>query len=84
MSSVIVNEKGELYGGFDSQTNKPVWFKTKRDGCEIPDAMAESVVRQLKGLGFEKVAQRDAHAVLRKWVPEDLDATTLQRPNVAT
>lgn len=76
MDSVIVNEKGELYGGFDPKTNKPVWFKTMRDGCLITDAkLAEAAVRQLKALGFDKVVQRDAHGVKRKWVPTELDAS---------
>lgn len=78
MSSVIVNEKGELYGGFDPKTNKPVWFKTMRDGCKInDDKMAEAAVRQLKALGFEQVVQRDANGVLRKWVPAELDASAI-------
>ncbi len=73
MSSVVVNDAGLLYGGF--QEGKPVWFKTKRDDCVMDDATADAVVRQLKGLGFDKVIRRDSGGVIRKWVPSDLNAT---------
>lgn len=77
MQCVIVNDKGEIYGGFSSETSKPVWFKTKRPGCDMAETMADSVLRQLQGLGFAKVAKRDANGVTRKWVPSDLDATAV-------
>ena len=73
MSSVVVNEHGLLYGGF--QEGKPIWFKTKRPDCVIKDETAEAVVKQLKGLGFEKICVRNAGGVIRKWVPADLDAS---------
>lgn len=73
---VVVNDQGELYGGFSSESSKPVWFKTKRDGCVIDCATAAMVVKQLQGLGFTKVAVRPAEGVIRKWVPADLDASS--------
>jgi hypothetical protein len=75
MASVIVNEEGELYGGFSSEASKPVWFKTKRDSCVLDDRLAETALRQLKALGYEKIALRDANGIIRKWVPADLDAS---------
>ena len=74
---VIVNDQGELYGGFSSESSKPIWFKTKREGCGIPEALADQVVKQLKALGYEKVVKRPASGVIRKWVPADLDASAL-------
>lgn len=74
---VIVNEDGELYGGYNGEIGKPIWFKTKREGCVIEEAVADMVVRQLKGLGYEKIAKRDANGIIRKWVPADLDASDL-------
>lgn len=73
---VVVNEGGELYGGFSSEASKPIWFKTKRADCVIDCSVAALVVKQLHGLGFTKVAVRPAEGVIRKWVPADLDATS--------
>lgn len=73
MSSVIVNEGGELYGGFNSETRKPIWFRTKRLGCVFDEETADKIVKQLKGLGFERIVKRDANGVIRKWVPADMD-----------
>lgn len=75
MASVIVNDEGELYGGFDPQSSRPVWFKTKRDGCILDDEIARRALSQLHQLGYTKTVIRDAHGVLRKWVPADLDAS---------
>lgn len=75
MASVIVNEDGELYGGYNGEIGKPIWFKTKRDACVMDDAMAKLAFKQLQGLGYEKIALRDASGVIRKWVPADLDAS---------
>ena len=72
---VIVNDEGLLYGGFDSEKSKPIWFKAKKDKCELPEDVADTAVRQLQALGFDKVVKRPAGAVVRKWVPEDMDAT---------
>lgn len=74
MASVIVNDDGELYGGFSSEASRPIWFKTKREQCVLDDALAQAALRQLKALGYEKIALRDANGILRKWVPADLDA----------
>ncbi len=73
MSSVIVNEDGELYAGFSSEESKPVWRKTKSQGCILDDAIAKLALKQLHGLGFTKTVIRDAGAVVRKWVPADMD-----------
>lgn len=75
MASVIVNEKGELYAGFDSETSKPLWRRNKVPACVLDDGMAATVVSQLKQLGFTKFIQRDADGVAKKWVPTDLDAS---------
>lgn len=76
MSSVIVNEDGELYGGYNGEIGKPIWFKTKRDACVLDDAIAQQAFKQLQGLGYEKIAIRDANGIIRKWVPADLDAAS--------
>jgi hypothetical protein len=75
MASVIVNEQGELYGGFSSEASKPIWFKTKRDQCVLDDVIAKTALRQLKALGYERIVMRDANGIIRKWVPADLDAS---------
>lgn len=75
MPSVIVNEDGELYGGYNGEIGKPIWFKTKRDACILDDATAKMAFKQLQGLGYDKIALRDAGGVIRKWVPADLDAS---------
>jgi hypothetical protein len=72
MQCVVVNAEGLLYGGFGE--GKPHWFKTKREECVFDESIADQVVRQLKGLGFEDVAKRDANEVARKWVPKSLSA----------
>lgn len=77
MATVIVNEDGELYGGYNGEEGKPIWFKTKRPACILDDKIADAAFKQLKGLGYEKIAKRDANGVARKCVPEDLDASTL-------
>lgn len=78
MKYVIVNDDGDLYGGFSSEASKPIWYKTRRDVCMIEsEALVDTVIRQLKALGFEKVVKRDASGVIRKWVPADLDATVV-------
>lgn len=74
MASVIVNEEGHLYGGYNSEESKPIWFKTKREGCVMDDAIAKAALKQLIGLGYEKICIRDANGILRKWVPADLNA----------
>lgn len=76
MASVIVNEDGELYGGYNGEIGKPIWFKTKRDACVMEDEMAKLAFKQLSGLGYEKIVLRDANGVIRKWVPADLDASS--------
>lgn len=76
MQCVIVNEEGELYAGF--QDGKPLWYRTKRPESVLEEPIADTVVRQLKGLGFEKVIKRSANGVARKWVPADLDASAVQ------
>ncbi len=73
---VIVNDKGELYYGFDSQAGKPDFKKSKRDGCEMTEQMADMAVKQLKQLGYERIIKRPAGGVVRKWVPADLDASS--------
>ncbi len=40
MASVIVNKDGELYGGFETERAKPIWFKTKRAECVLEDSVA--------------------------------------------
>lgn len=75
MSSVIVNEDGELYGGYNGEEGKPIWFKTKRDACILDDEIAKMALKQLQGLGYTKTVIRDAGGVIRKWVPADLDAS---------
>lgn len=74
-TSVIVNEYGELYGGYNGEEGRPIWFKTKRPACIIDDAIADQVMKQLTGLGYTKIVKRDANGVARKWVPTDLDAS---------
>lgn len=76
MDCVIVNEDGELYGGYNSEISKPIWFKTKRDVCVLDEKIADMALRQLKQLGYEKIVKRDANGIIRKWVPADLDAST--------
>lgn len=76
MASVIVNEDGELYGGYNGEIGKPIWFKTKREACVMEDEMAKLAFKQLRGLGYEKLAIRSAEGVIRKWVPADLDASS--------
>lgn len=75
MASVIVNEEGQLYGGYNGDEGKPIWFRTKRDACVLDDEIARAAFKQLQGLGYEKIALRDAGGVIRKWVPADLDAS---------
>lgn len=75
MASVIVNDRGELYAGFDSEKSKPIWRRNKTETCVLDDGMAEAVVRQLTQLGFTKFIRRDADGVAKKWVPSDLDAS---------
>lgn len=75
MASVIVNDEGQLYGGFSSEGSKPIWFRTKREDCILDDAMAKMAFKQLQGLGYEKIAIRDANGIIRKWVPADVDAS---------
>lgn len=75
MASVIVNEDGELYGGYNGEEGKPIWFKTKRGACILDDEIAKAALKQLHGLGYEKTVIRDAGGVIRKWVPADLDAS---------
>lgn len=72
---VIVNEKGELYGGFSSQESKPCWFKTKRDDCQMDEVTADAVIRQLGHMGITTVVKREAGGIIRKWVPADLDVS---------
>lgn len=75
MASVIVNEDGELYGGYNGEEGKPIWFKTKRDACVLDDAIAKQALKQLQQLGYDKTVIRDAGGIIRKWVPADLDAS---------
>jgi hypothetical protein len=75
MTYVIVNEEGQLYGGFDSEKSRPIWFKTMREGCGMPESIADAAMKQLAALGFSKIVKRNAGGVIRKWVPADLDAT---------
>lgn len=75
MASVIVNEKGELYRGFETEKARPVWVRNMHDDCVMEDAMADQVIRQLTQLGFTKFVKRDADGVKKKWVPTDLDAS---------
>lgn len=73
---VIVNDQGRLYEGFSADEARPIWRSTKTQRCVMTDeAMVDTVVRQLHQLGFTKCVKRDANAVLRKWVPADLDAS---------
>lgn len=74
MSKVIVNDAGEVYGGYSSEESRPIWFKTLRPQCVMPEEIAQMALKQLKQLGHEKVALRDANGIKRKWVPADLDA----------
>jgi hypothetical protein len=76
MDCVIVNDQGQLYGGFSSEGCKPIWFRAKREGCTMDEKTADAVLRQLLALGFTKIAKRDANGIIRKWVPADLDAST--------
>lgn len=75
MSSVIVNDEGDLYGGYNGEEGKPIWFKTKRDACVLDDEIAKAALRQLQQLGYDKTVIRSAEGVIRKWVPADLDAS---------
>lgn len=75
MASVIVNEDGHLYGGFESEKCKPIWFRNKRPECVLEDHVADQVCRQLTQLGFTKFVKRDAAKVVKKWVPNELDAS---------
>ncbi len=80
MNCVIVNANGLLYAGFEG--GKPVWRKMKSDKCQMEEAVADAVVRQLTDLGFTEFTKRNANGVVRKWVPEDLSAATLTRTEV--
>jgi hypothetical protein len=76
MASVIVNEEGELYGGFGGEGSKPIWFKTKRADCIIDDDnLAKMALKQLHALGYDKTCIRDANGIIRKWVPSEVDAS---------
>lgn len=79
MQYVIVNDEGCLYAGFETERARPVWRRTKVRECLIDEGIVDTVISQLKQLGFTKVAKREAEGVVRKWVPEDLDATELPR-----
>jgi hypothetical protein len=72
---VIVNGKGELYYGFDSQDHRPIWKKTQPDKCQLTEEMADMAIKQLKALGHEQIVKRPAGGVIRKWVPADLDVS---------
>lgn len=73
--SVIVNKDGHLYGGFETERARPIWFRNKRAECVLEDAVADQVVSQLTQLGFKEFAKRPADGVAKKWVPEELDAS---------
>jgi hypothetical protein len=75
MASVIVNDEGSLYGGYNGEEGKPIWFKTKREDCIMEDAVAKAALKQLHQLGYDKTVIRDAGGIIRKWVPADLDAS---------
>lgn len=72
---VIINDEGQLYGGYNGEIGRPIWFKTKREGCELEEAVADACIKQLKQLGYEKIVKRPAGGIIRKWVPADLDAS---------
>jgi hypothetical protein len=67
-----VNADGELYAGFED--GKPHWYRTKREGCVMDEALAETVLRQLHQLNFTQTCIRPADGVIRKWVPTDHNA----------
>lgn len=77
MQCVIVNKEGHLYGGFETEKARPVWYKSKRSECVMDEATCDAVVRQLSQLGFKDFAKRDANAIAKKWVPEAVDADKL-------
>jgi hypothetical protein len=70
-----VNKDGELYGGFETASAKPVWFRNKRPECVLEESVADLVMRQLATLGFKDFTKRPADAIAKKWVPKDLDAS---------
>ena len=81
MECVIVNDRGDLYRGFDSEEAKPKWGRGMRPECRMDEATADAVVKQLTQLGFTKFVKRPASGVVRKWVPADLNATAAYEPD---
>jgi len=75
MQCVIVNDKGELYAGFED--GRPKWLRSKREESVMDESTCDAVVKQLTGLGFTKFVKRPADGVIRKWVPADLDASAV-------
>lgn len=83
MQFVIVNDRGDLYRGFDSEEAKPKWVRGMRPDCRMEETVADQVVKQLTQLGFAKFVKRPADGVVRKWVPADLNATDEYRSDPA-
>lgn len=81
MQFVIVNDRGDLYRGFDSEEAKPKWVRGMRPDCRMDESLADAVVSQLTQLGFSKFVKRPADGVVRKWVPADLNATAAYTPD---
>lgn len=77
MQCVIVNKDGHLYGGFETEKARPVWYRSKRAECVMDEPTCDTVMRQLAQLGFKDFAKRDAQTIAKKWVPETVDAAKL-------
>lgn len=56
MQYVIENEDGEFYAGF--QEGKPVWFRSRRPETRFDAALADTIMRQLTHLGFQKIEKK--------------------------
>ncbi len=60
MAAILVNEYGEFYGGFDSETAQPAWLKSKRKEVYLDEAIADLALKQLTDLGFQKITKEHA------------------------
>lgn len=56
MQFVIENEDGEFYAGFTE--GRPVWFKSRRPETRFDEALADTILRQLTHMGFQKIEKK--------------------------
>lgn len=74
---VVVNEAGELYAGFSSELNAPIWRKRKTIDCVLGEEIASKVVSQLSQLGYNVTVQGEEFVATRIYALKRTGSTTI-------